>query len=134
MSNSLRQNLFKKNIKLFQKQIGIWSCLSNNTIVEIIGTVGFDWVVIDMEHSPNDISEVLAQLQVINGFKTEPIVRVPWNEPVIVKRVLDMGAQTILFPYIENEKEAAEAVSATRYPPKGIFKIAIIIFHININA
>ena len=116
----LRKNKFKEQILKFNKQIGIWSCLSNNTVAEILSVVGFDWIVIDMEHSPNDIQEVLVQLQIIQGFSSEPIVRVPWNEPVMVKRVLDMGAQSILFPYVEDEKEALAAVESTRYPPKGI--------------
>ena len=116
----IRKNIFKQKILKFEKQIGIWSCLSNNTVAEILSVVGFDWIVIDMEHSPNDIQEVLVQLQIIQGFSSEPIVRVPWNEPVMVKRVLDMGAQSILFPYVEDEKEALAAVESTRYPPKGI--------------
>ncbi len=98
----------------------MWSCLSNNSVSEILSVVGYDWIVIDMEHSPNDIQEVLTQLQIVQGYKTEPIVRVPWNDSVIVKRVLDMGAQTILFPYIENAEEALHAVRSTRYPPNGI--------------
>ena len=116
----MRKNIFKQKILKFEKQIGIWSCLSNNIVAEILSVVGFDWIVIDMEHSPNDIQEVLSQLQIIQGFNSEPVVRVPWNEPVMVKRVLDMGAQTILLPYIENAEEAKAAVAATRYPPKGI--------------
>jgi 4-hydroxy-2-oxoheptanedioate aldolase len=116
----IRKNSFKQKILKFEKQIGIWSCLSNNTVAEILSIVGFDWIVIDMEHSPNDIQEVLTQLQIIQGFSSEPIVRVPWNEPVMVKRVLDMGAQTILFPYVEDEHEALAAVQSTRYPPKGV--------------
>lgn len=116
----IRENIFKKKILQFEKQIGIWSCLSSNTVAEILSVVGFDWIVIDMEHSPNDIQEVLTQLQIIQGFSSEPIVRVPWNEPVMVKRVLDMGAQTILFPYVENEYEALAAVQSTRYPPRGV--------------
>ena len=116
----IRKNIFKKKIKNFDKQIGVWSCLASNTVAEILSIAGFDWIVIDMEHSPNDIQEVLTQLQIIQGYESEPMVRVPWNEPIMVKRVLDMGAQTILFPFVENKKEAEEAVSATRYPPKGI--------------
>ena len=116
----IKKNKFKENILNKKKQIGIWSCLSNNTIAEIISITGFDWSVIDMEHSPNDIQEVLTQLQVMEGHNTEPVVRVPWNEPIMVKRILDMGAQTILFPFIQNAKEAKAAVAATRYPPKGI--------------
>jgi len=116
----IRKNIFKQKILKLEKQIGIWSCLANNTVAEILSVVGFDWIVVDMEHSPNDIQEVLNQLQIIQGFKSEPVVRVPWNEPVMVKRVLDMGAQTILFPYVEDETEALAAVQSTRYPPKGV--------------
>lgn len=116
----IRKNIFKQKILKFEKQIGIWSCLSSNTVTEILAIVGFDWIVVDMEHSPNDIQEVLTQLQIVQGFSSEPIVRVPWNEPVVVKRVLDMGAQTILFPYVEDEHEALTAVQSTRYPPKGV--------------
>ena len=85
----IRKNIFKQKILKFEKQIGIWSCLSSNTVSEILSIVGFDWIVVDMEHSPNDIQEVLSQLQIIQGFSSEPIVRVPWNEPVMVKRVLE---------------------------------------------
>ena len=116
----IKKNKFKEHIANKKKQIGIWSCLSNNTIAEIISVTGFDWSVIDMEHSPNDIQEVLTQLQVMEGYDTEPVVRVPWNEPIMVKRILDMGAQTILFPFVQNAEEAKAAVAATRYPPKGI--------------
>ena len=92
----IRKNIFKEKIKKFEKQIGIWSCLTNNTVAEILSVVGFDWIVIDMEHSPNDIQEVLTQLQIIQGFKSEPMVRVPWNEPVTVKRVLDGGTNNFI--------------------------------------
>ena len=114
--------MFRRKIAKFDKQIGIWSCLSNNTVVEILSVVGFDWIVVDMEHAPNEVPQVLSQLQVIQGSfsSTEAIVRVPWNEPVVVKRVLDMGAQTLLFPYIESASEARAAVRATRYPPHGV--------------
>ena len=71
-----------------------------------------------MEHSPNDIQEVLTQLQVMEGYNTEPVVRVPWNEPVMVKRILDMGAQTILYPFVQNQQEAKAAVEATDTHPR----------------
>jgi len=80
----LRKNKFKQEILKHNKQIGIWSCLASNTVAEILSVVGFDWIVIDMEHSPNDIQEVLTQLQIIQGFSSEPVVRVPWHEPVMV--------------------------------------------------
>lgn len=116
----LRKNKFKENIFNHKKQIGIWSNFSYNTISEIIAITGFDWSVLDMEHAPNDIQEIVSQLQVMEAYNTEPVVRVPWNEPVMVKRLLDMGVQTILFPMVQNAEEAKAAVEATRYPPKGI--------------
>lgn len=116
----LRKNKFKKNILDKKKQIGIWSNFSSNTVSEIIAITGYDWSVLDMEHAPNDIQEILNQLQVMEAYNTEPVVRVPWNEPVMVKRLLDMGAQTILFPMVQNADEAKAAVEATRYPPKGV--------------
>ena len=116
----LRKNKFKKNILDKKKQIGIWSNFSSNTVSEIIAITGYDWSVLDMEHAPNDIQEILSQLQVMEAYDTEPVVRVPWNEPVMVKRLLDMGAQTILFPMVQNANEAKAAVEATRYPPKGV--------------
>lgn len=79
----------------------------------------FDWFVIDMEHSPNEIKDVLLQLQASQHGRAEPVVRVPWNDMVIVKRVLDLGAQTIIFPWINTAEEARSAVEATRYPSLG---------------
>jgi 4-hydroxy-2-oxoheptanedioate aldolase len=122
-SRDIRKNSLKfaLNDKNRPKQIGLWTGLKSSLIAEMLATTsGFDWFVIDMEHSPNDISDVLIQLQVSQHGSVEPIVRVPWNDPVMVKRVLDMGAQTILFPVINNANEARLAVSSMRYPPLGI--------------
>jgi len=80
---------------------------------------GLDWFVIDMEHSPNELNDVLLQLQASQRGGAEPVVRVPWNEPVIVKRVLDLGAQSIIFPWVNTPEEARQAVEATRYPSLG---------------
>merc|ERR1712087_461738 len=80
---------------------------------------GFDWFVIDMEHSPNEIKDVLLQLQASQRGRAEPVVRVPWNDPVMVKRMLDLGAQSIIFPWINTAEEARLAVESTRYPSLG---------------
>lgn len=118
----IRRNVFKHTLKEGKKkQIGLWTGLSSTLVAEMLGHAGYDWTVIDMEHSPNELKDVLLQLQVAQGHGTaEPVVRVPINEPVIVKRVLDLGAQTILFPLINTAEEAAAAVAATRYPPHGV--------------
>ncbi len=88
-------------------------------VAEAIGCAGFDWAVVDMEHSPLDMMDVVHMLQAVSGTGLVPVVRVPWNDSVHVKRVLDAGASTVLFPFVQNEDEAARAVGATRYPPGG---------------
>lgn len=104
-----------------RQQIGLWSSLRSTYIAEMISHVsGFDWFVVDMEHAANDVGDVLAQLQVSQRGNAEPIVRVTWKDSMVeVKRVMDLGAQTILFPYVSNAEEAAAAVSYTRYPGLG---------------
>jgi len=113
-------NHFKHAIQSGQKQIGLWSHLCSNISTEILAHCNFDWLLLDMEHSPNDLSEILAQLQAMKGSPTTPIVRPPWNDMVTFKRLLDVGVQTLLVPYIQTEEEAHQAVSYTRYPPHGV--------------
>ncbi len=116
----LRKNKFKAAIRRGDYQIGLWSGLRSTLVAEMLTQVAaFDWTVVDMEHWPNELGDVLVQLQVAQQGHAEPMVRVPWNEPVIVKRVLDIGAQTLLFPMVQNAEEAAAAVAATRYPQNG---------------
>lgn len=99
--------------------IGTWIISASPVVAEAIGHAGFDWVVIDMEHAPLDTMQVLQLLQALGSTRVVQIVRVPWNDAVMVKRVLDAGAQTVLFPFVQNAVEAAHAVAATRYPPRG---------------
>lgn len=114
------ENKFKKEIMGGKRQIGVWTGFGNSMVAEMLSHVsGFDWFVIDMEHSPNDVPQVLHQLQASQTGNAEAVVRVPWNEPVMVKRVLDLGARTIIFPMVNTKEEAELAVSAMRYPPKG---------------
>lgn len=118
-------NAFKRAILNGTQQIGIWSSLCSNIVADILSTTDFDWVLIDMEHSPNDLQSVLSQLQVYHNGTVQPVIRPPWNEPVIVKRLLDLGVPSLLFPMIQNAQEAEAAVRACRYPPRGIRGVAL---------
>lgn len=120
----LPRNSFKHALAGGRQQIGLWSSLSSHYTVEVIAGAGYDWILLDMEHSPNDLESLLAQLQAAAAYPTHPVVRVPWNDAVIVKRVLDVGAQSILVPYVSTVAEAKSAVAATRYPPAGVRGVA----------
>ena len=113
-------NHFKRAIKAGKLQLGLWSGLSNYVTVEVLANSGFDCLVLDTEHSPNELPMVHTQLQAITRGKAHPIVRPPWNDTVVIKRYLDLGVQTLLIPYVQNEDEARAAVAATRYPPNGV--------------
>lgn len=116
----MQVNLFLQAIKKRESQVGLWISLCSNYAAEVVATSGYDWVLLDMEHSPNEVGIVLSQLQAFAAGTSTPIVRPMWNDPVMVKRLMDVGAQTLLFPMIQSAEEARLAVSATRYPPKGI--------------
>ncbi|MBX6367453.1 MAG: HpcH/HpaI aldolase/citrate lyase family protein [Rhodospirillales bacterium] len=124
MRTDLPENRFKRGLAAGKPQIGLWLSMTSPVATEIVAGAGFDWVLVDMEHSANDLSEVAAHLRAAEGGTAEPIVRVPWNEPVMVKRVLDIGARSLLFPFVQSAEEARWAVAATRYPPKGIRGVA----------
>jgi 4-hydroxy-2-oxoheptanedioate aldolase len=113
-------NSFKRAIKAGQQQIGLWSSLSSHISVEILAGSGFDWLLLDTEHAPNELPMVYSQLQAAVGGTAHPIVRQPWNDTVVMKRYLDSGVQTFLIPYVQTAEEARQAVAATRYPPKGV--------------
>jgi 2-keto-3-deoxy-L-rhamnonate aldolase RhmA len=100
--------------------LGTWVMSASPIVAEAIGHAGFHWGVLDMEHTPMDMMEVIHLLQAVGNTKMVPVVRVPWNDTVTVKRVLDAGATTLLFPFVQNADEAARAVASTRYPPEGI--------------
>jgi len=100
--------------------VGTWIMSASPLVAEATGHAGFDWAVIDMEHSPLDMMDVLQMMQALSCTKMVPIVRVAWNDPVLVKRVLDAGATTVMFPFVQTADEAARAVAATRYPPQGV--------------
>ena len=114
-------NHFKRAIAAGQSQIGLWLSLSHHYSAEVVAGSGFDWLLLDTEHAPNDLE---CQLQAVAPYPTTPIVRVPWNDTVNIKRVLDIGAQTLLIPYVQTPEEAHAAVAATRYPPAGVRGVA----------
>ena len=116
----LPANAFKRAIKAGRQQIGLWSSLSSHLSVEVLAGSGFDWLLLDTEHAPNDLPMVLSQLQATSEGTAHPIVRPPWNDAVVIKRYLDAGVQSFLIPYVQNEEEARRAVAATRYPPRGM--------------
>lgn len=117
----LPENPFKRAIQAGRLQLGLWSILSSHVTVEILAGAGFDWLVLDTEHAPNELPMVYSQLQAAAaGGSAHPVVRVPWNDMVAIKRFLDIGAQTLLIPYVETERQALDAVSYTRYPPRGV--------------
>lgn len=120
----LPHNAFKRGLRAGRPQIGLWSSLSSNYSVEVIAGAGFDWILLDTEHSPNDLESVLTQLQAAAPYPTTPVVRVPWNDMVTIKRTLDIGAQSLLVPYVSTAEEARAAVSYTRYPPQGLRGVA----------
>jgi 4-hydroxy-2-oxoheptanedioate aldolase len=120
----LPRNTFKHAIAAGQLQIGLWSSLCSNIGAEIVADSGFDWILLDTEHSPNEIPGLLSQLQAISRGTATPIIRPAWNDAVLVKRVLDIGTQSVLVPYVQNPDEARRAVAAVRYPPAGIRGVA----------
>ncbi|HEV2484052.1 MAG TPA: HpcH/HpaI aldolase/citrate lyase family protein [Terracidiphilus sp.] len=115
----LPRNAFKQALAEGHRQVGLWSGLACPIAAEILAGAGFDWLVIDGEHGPNDITTLLPQLQAMRGGTAEPVFRVPWNDMVIIKRALDVGARSLLIPFVQDAEEARCAVAATRYPPLG---------------
>lgn len=100
--------------------VGTFIMSASPLAAEAMGHAGFDWAVVDMEHTPLDLSTLVQLLQAIAGTPMVPITRVPWNDTVMVKRVLDAGAQTVMFPFVQNAEEARSAVAACKYPPHGV--------------
>ena len=121
-----RSNAFKQALAGGERQVGLWCSMASAISAEILAGAGFDWIVIDGEHAPNDIPLLIAQLQAMRGGTAEPVFRVPWNEPVIIKRALDAGARSLLIPFVQNAEEARKAVAAARYPPLGIRGVAVV--------
>src|ERR1044071_1113519 len=125
MNTQLAPNIFKRALREGRPQFGLWCSLCSNIVAEVIAGAGFDWILIDTEHAPNELPMVLSQLQALVGGTAAPVVRPAWNDMVLVKRLLDIGVQNFLVPYVQSAEEARAAVAATRYPPQGIRGVAV---------
>ncbi|NMV37174.1 4-hydroxy-2-oxoheptanedioate aldolase [Ralstonia insidiosa] len=113
-------NHFKRALAERRPQIGLWLAMTHPYPAEIAAGAGFDWLLIDNEHAPNQLQSTLAQLQAVAPYHSHPIVRPAWNDAVEIKRLMDIGAQTLLVPMVQSADEARAAVEAMRYPPEGI--------------
>ena len=113
-------NPFKQAMREQRAQIGLWVGLADAYVAELLATAGFDWLLLDAEHGPNDIRTLLAQLQAVQAYPSHPIVRVPVGDVALIKRVLDIGAQTVLVPMVDTAEQAQQLVRATRYAPEGV--------------
>lgn len=121
----MKSNRLLKLLKEGKYAAGSWVSMCNPLGAEIMALAGFDWLLVDMEHGAGDYQTLLAQLQAITaGGEATPIVRVEWNDPVVVKRVLDIGAEGVMVPGIRNAEDAEKAVASTKYPPGGFRGIA----------
>ena len=114
------RNAFKAAIGRGERQIGLWSSLCSNIATEIVADSGFDWILLDTEHAPNEVPGLLSQLQAMSSGTATAIVRPAWNDAVLIKRILDIGALGLLVPYVQTAAEAEQAVAAARYPPRGV--------------
>ena len=113
-------NTFKQAIQAGQPQVGLWLSMAQPYSAEVCATAGFQWLLIDGEHAPNDLTSTLAQLQAVAPYPSHPVVRAVNADKDGIKKLLDIGVQTLLIPMIDTAEQAAAVVSATRYPPLGV--------------
>ncbi len=113
------ENHFKRALREGRRSVGLWMGLCDPYAAEVVARAGFDWVLIDGEHAPNDLAAIVRQLQVLDPH-VSPIVRLPMGEPWLIKQVLDAGAQSLLIPMVNSAEDARSLVQAIRYPPEGI--------------
>src|SRR5688572_3935773 len=118
-------NHFRRRLLERQRLIGCWASLASPISTEVLGYAGFDWLLLDGEHAPNDFQTFLTQLLALKDSSSAAVVRPQWNDPVLLKRLLDLGVYNFLMPFIESAEQARAAVAATRYPPRGIRGIAV---------
>jgi 4-hydroxy-2-oxoheptanedioate aldolase len=120
----MTSNRFKDALAAGETQIGLWQTLGSPITVELCAAAGFDWLLLDAEHGPYSIPALLAQLQAMNGSASHPVVRVPATDLTSIRQVLDIGAMTVLAPYVESAVQAHAIVAATRYAPEGVRGLA----------
>ena len=115
---------FRERLRDGETLIGLWCSLGSPMVAEILSLADYDWILLDTEHSPNEPRDLLTQLQALQGCRSEPIVRPAWNDPVLIKRVMDLGVKSLIVPFVQTREEAEAAVRASRYPPDGVRGIA----------
>jgi 2-dehydro-3-deoxyglucarate aldolase len=118
-------NSFRRRVLAGEPMIGCWMSLASHIVSEVVGYAGFDWMLLDAEHSPNDLHTLIAQLQALKDSPSAPVVRPDWNDPVQIKRLLDAGFFNFLIPMVESAEQARAGVAATRYPPHGIRGVSV---------
>ena len=118
-------NSFRADLRAGKTLIGCWCSLANPITTEVLGVAGFDWLLLDGEHAPNDVITFIPQLMALKDSASAPVVRPSWNNPVELKRLLDAGFCNFLIPFIESGDEAQRAVAATRYPPQGVRGVSV---------
>ncbi|MBS1209753.1 MAG: 5-dehydro-4-deoxy-D-glucarate aldolase [Proteobacteria bacterium] len=118
-------NQFRSNLIAGRKLIGCWSALGSPITTEILGLAGFDWILLDGEHAPNDVLSFIPQLMALKDSVSAPVVRPASNDAVLIKRLLDIGFYNFLIPFVESAEDAARAVAATRYPGAGVRGVSV---------
>ena len=118
-------NRFRQDLLAQKHLIGCWCSLANPVTTEVLGLAGFDWLLLDAEHAPNDVLSLIPQLMALKDSSSAPVVRPPWNDTVVIKRLLDAGFYNFLIPFVESAEEAQRAVAATRYPPAGVRGVSV---------
>ena len=117
-------NTFKRALAEGERLVGLWHSIGHAAVTEILADSGLAWVLIDTEHAPNEVTDVAETLRALAGSRVAAVVRPAWNDAVLFKRLLDVGAQTLLVPYVQSAEEAGRAVAAVRYPPRGVRGVA----------
>ena len=118
-------NRFRQDLIAGKRLIGCWASLGSPITTEVLGVAGFDWILLDAEHAPNDVLTLVPQLMALKDSVSAPVVRPPSNEVVVIKRLLDAGFHNFLVPFVESAEEAQRAVAATRYPPAGVRGVSV---------
>ena len=118
-------NQFRQDLLARKRLIGSWCSLGSPITTEVMGLAGFDWLLLDAEHALNDVLSLVPQLMALKDSESAPVVRPPWNDTVLIKRLLDAGVFNFLIPFVQNADEARAAVAATRYPPQGVRGVSV---------
>ena len=118
-------NSFRRQLLGGDRLIGCWLSLGSPITTEVVGVAGFDWLLLDAEHAPNDVLSLIPQMMALKDSPSAPVVRPPWNDTVVIKRLLDAGCHNFLIPFVETADQARSAVAATRYPPHGVRGVSV---------